>query len=65
MLPLLQAQLSSCISLYVEDQLLGHFPLLLGFVKKAEQQVSVRRAWLGVRGGEAAHLAGALCCWGL
>jgi len=24
--------------MYVEDQLTAHFPLLLGFVKKAEQQ---------------------------
>ena len=33
-----QGQLSHCIHMYVEDQLTAHFPLLLGFVKKAEQQ---------------------------
>mmetsp|Transcript_23537 Transcript_23537/g.64882 ORF Transcript_23537/g.64882 Transcript_23537/m.64882 type:complete len:760 (+) Transcript_23537:107-2386(+) len=31
-------QLAHCIHLYVEDQLMAHFPMLLGFVKKAEQQ---------------------------
>ena len=33
-----QDQLVSCTSLYVEDQLSNHFPLLVDFVKKAEQQ---------------------------
>jgi hypothetical protein len=33
-----QEQLSSCTNLYVEEQLMGHFPMLLEFVKKAEQQ---------------------------
>ena len=33
-----QDQLSHCIHLYVEDQLVVNFPMLLGFVKKAEQQ---------------------------
>eukprot|EP00983_Pelagomonas_calceolata_P039056 1137030-Pelagomonas_calceolata.AAC.4 len=34
----MQDQLAHCIHLYVEDQLMAHFPMLLGFVKKAEQQ---------------------------
>ena len=31
-------QLTSCTGLYVEDQLSRHFPILVEFVKKAEQQ---------------------------
>jgi len=31
-------QLANCTSLYVEDQLSNHFPILVEFVKKAEQQ---------------------------
>ncbi len=31
-------QLSSCTQLYVEDQLAAHFPALVEYVKKAEQQ---------------------------
>lgn len=37
-LPSSQDQLASCINLYVEEQLGGEFPMLIEFVKKAEQQ---------------------------
>jgi hypothetical protein len=34
----LQDQLQTCTGLYVEDQLSRHFPILVDYVKKAEQQ---------------------------
>lgn len=33
-----EEQLGKCTELYVEDQLMVHFPMLVEFVKKAEQQ---------------------------
>lgn len=57
--PPAQDQLSACMSLYVEDQLAGHFSGLLEYVKKAEhvQKRSAVPEGQPIPGG-----LGSVCC---